>query len=598
MTASETESPEIIFFLGAGASVEADIPDTRKFISGKGNCEEGFLERLEKQGNQKELDVLNDIIKSLDEQKRNNLDVELILEILDQLNDKDKYHIHHFYEPRTFKFNSQEDFESLKKLEYLLRQFIREKVLAKIDKIDYLSPLLSFKKPLFIFSVNYDTCIELLSLKHNLSYTDGFELNWDEDLFDKKNCDIKLFKLHGSIIWYQTDSGNYLKLPITQDNIELITGEIANPFILYPRGDKGQFAKSLSYLSTQLQRHLTTAKICVVVGYSFRDPQIRQIFFEMSKNNDSLTVLLVSPNAGEIFRNQLKYYDTNGKIPSSLSEKVICWNYSFGAVLKDYYLYRNLESSIVLLKSYNNQAENMRKSGLDYKLQFKECIFQAALPLEAITTIEKIFEKELGITPPEFSPLLNMQEQFKILYSLGILYFLNSDIKSQIYLNSLIELLNQIKSKGLKYQKLKEEKDETFNKKCRLTMPDPNRREPANPIVIKKAEDDISVAMNNIESFKQEFPKTAFPFFYWVTTDSAFYDAIKELISFIKLKIKLRYGISEKTNYLINIEKICSDILENRFISDSDDISEVDKQRIEDLQKLFDSLIQQLELMN
>jgi hypothetical protein len=226
MTRLEPEPPEIIFFLGAGASVEAGVPDTRSFIFGKGNPEECFIGHLKNNGFQNEINVLTKIFNSLDENKQNNIDVELVLQILHELNNRNENHVHHFYEPSTFKFNLPDEIESLKKLEELLRKFIREKVLAKVEKIDYLSPLLSFEKPLIIFSVNYDTCIESLSLKHKFSYTDGFELNWQPDLFNKK-FDIKLFKLHGSIIWYQTNSGNYFKLPITQDEIELITGEIA-----------------------------------------------------------------------------------------------------------------------------------------------------------------------------------------------------------------------------------------------------------------------------------------------------------------------------------------------------------------------------------
>ena len=104
-----------------------------------------------------------------------------------------------------------------------------------------------------------------------------------------------------------------------------------------------------------------TADLCVVVGYSFRDDQIRRIFFEMSKNNDSLIILLISPNAGEIFRSQLEYYDDERKIPSPLSEKVICWNYCFGSTLKENYLYQNLEPQISLLKALKLQLKMRKK---------------------------------------------------------------------------------------------------------------------------------------------------------------------------------------------------------------------------------------------
>jgi hypothetical protein len=177
---------------------------------------------------------------------------------------------------------------------------------------------------------------------------------------------------------------------------------------------KGQFAESLSFLSSQLQLYLKTAKICVVVGYSFRDEDIRRIFFEMSKNNGSLTVLLISPNAGEIFRSKLEYYDNEKKILSPLSEKVICWNYSFGPVLSDYYLYQLLQPKISLLRTIYSQAEKARKEGVEYSSLFKDCIFQAALPLDDVKTIEKIIERELGITSSDFRIYFDQQERLKI----------------------------------------------------------------------------------------------------------------------------------------------------------------------------------------
>jgi len=600
MTQSASDIPEIIFFLGAGASVEADIPDTRSFIFGREHSEDCFIGYLKNNGFQKEGDILTKIFSSLDENKRKNTDVELVLQILHELNDRTENHVHHFYEQSTFKFNSQDDVQSLKRIEELLRKFIREKVLANVNKIDYLSPLLSFEKPLIIFSVNYDTCIESLSLKHKLSYTDGFELNWQPDLFDKK-YDIKLFKLHGSIIWYQTDSGNYLKLPVTQDKIQLITGEIAQPFLLYPMKSKGQFAESLSFLSTQLQLYLKSAKICVVVGYSFRDEDIRRIFFEMAKNNNSLTILLVSPNAGEIFNKQLRYYDDQRKIPSSLSEKVICWNYCFGPVLNDFHLYRTLQPKISLLKSIYSFAENAKKEENRHESHFKDCIFQAALPLEDTITIEKIFEKELGLKAPNFGSFFNSQERFKILYSLGFLHLFNSDYRYQQYFSAFIDYLKEIKNNGLGYYRLHQKKGHAFENLLTL-----ERKLPIGQYAeqIKEARIFHSSIENEIGRFHREFPKRDFEFYYWPKFDPSFFIEINEFNLFIQQRIKLRYGISEKMDYLINIEKICSFILQindtiknykpnSAFVQFGD--LRIDDDKLNKLGNLFDQLIENIE---
>ena len=135
-----------------------------------------------------------------------------------------------------------------------------------------LAPLVGFK-PINIFSVNYDTCIELLCTKHKLTYTDGFGLYWNPELFNSDKFDIKLFKLHGSIMWYSTDYGNFVKLLSNNmggnSKITLFTEGIAQPLILYPIGGKLEYIEPIGYLSNQLQKNLKLAELCIVAGYSF-----------------------------------------------------------------------------------------------------------------------------------------------------------------------------------------------------------------------------------------------------------------------------------------------------------------------------------------
>lgn len=57
----------IIFLLGAGASVPAGVPDTRKFIYGKSKeGMEGFKEYIDKRGNENEKKVLERLLEKLE----------------------------------------------------------------------------------------------------------------------------------------------------------------------------------------------------------------------------------------------------------------------------------------------------------------------------------------------------------------------------------------------------------------------------------------------------------------------------------------------------------------------------------------------------
>ena len=80
-TSDRGNQNELVFLLGAGASVEAGVPDTRKFIDGKrgeGGIQ-GFLEWLKESNKQTELEILEKIlVMSRGIRKLCNLNVEML----------------------------------------------------------------------------------------------------------------------------------------------------------------------------------------------------------------------------------------------------------------------------------------------------------------------------------------------------------------------------------------------------------------------------------------------------------------------------------------------------------------------------------------
>jgi len=101
-----------------------------------------------------------------------------------------------------------------------LKNFIKSKAIVSEEKIEYLKPLRGFieeYRPLDIISVNYDICIEQFCNTHRLSYQDGFDVNWNPKTFAREHTDIRLYKLHGSVMWYQSDRGGYIKSPVMSE---------------------------------------------------------------------------------------------------------------------------------------------------------------------------------------------------------------------------------------------------------------------------------------------------------------------------------------------------------------------------------------------
>lgn len=445
---------DVIFFLGAGASIEAGVPDTTKFIYGQSEKDkiQGFLEYLTENNKDEELEVLNIIINTLQEKNNNStIDIELVLGTINALNKKKDFELIYFYKQDTFRFKSNQE-QILNDLEKLLKGFIRKKVVVNKNDINYLAPLIDFK-PVNIFSVNYDTCIEMLCTKHRLTYTDGFDLYWNPEHLNSDKFDVRLFKLHGSIMWYSTDYGNFVKLlsknSDSDDEITLINGEIARPFIVYPMGGKLEYIEPVGYLYNELQKYLKEAKLCIVVGYSFRDEDIKRIFLDSSKGNEELIIILISPNAGRTFNEKLRYRDEENSIPSPLHDKVICFNYPFSSVLESSNLYRQINKIKPIFTFYSSAIQDKKTMETMHKFKI---VINNALNVGHVYFIENIFEKELGIFPPKtWHYIFNNKDRFNISYRLAIFYLLNSDIKGKEYFIFLRDFLNNMLQKGPEY---------------------------------------------------------------------------------------------------------------------------------------------------
>lgn len=331
---SEIQSSEVVFFLGAGASIAANVPDTYSFVA-------EFINNLKSPQKKKTIEKITEILKIW---KGTDIDIELLLETLTKLENKEQEPLLQFYENGNFLLD---EYSEKKPLIDDLKNFIKRRAIVSDEKIQYLQPFLGFIeefRPLNIISLNYDICIEQFCNIYKLNYQDGFDVYWNPSTFAIKNTDIRLLKLHGSVMWYQSDRGGYIKLPVMakQNKIQLITGEMAENLMLYPM-QKWGFADPLLELLVEAKRILEskTCKFLIVVGYSFRDMHILKILWDAARKNKELHVIFIDPKAYQIYYEKLKYYDEGQRTPSSLDGKVLCLPYKYEKIfphLNNYYL--------------------------------------------------------------------------------------------------------------------------------------------------------------------------------------------------------------------------------------------------------------------
>jgi hypothetical protein len=446
-----------------------------------------------------------------------------------------------------------------------LRHFIREKTIVSEDKIDYLAPLKEFigkYKSLDIFSVNYDTCIEQFCKEYGLRYTDGFELYWYPELFDDSDYDVKLYKIHGSVMWYLTDRGTYVKIPIAsteKDEIEFITGETAKTLMVYPMGGKWEYAEPLLELIRRLHGRLEKANVCIVIGYSFRDDYIRRIFFEAARTNKDLILFLIAPDAGRIYDDKLKFIDRDERKTSPLEGRVICWNYPVEKVLKDYYLYRSLETLSAIQKGIEEAYRIKREKGCEAYVCKGKLIegVSKCIGIGYTSMAEKILEKELGITLDNLkkSPLFvdkhegKYNDKLRVLCGLGLNHlYSNRYDKAKRYFKELKVVLEKSLEVGNKY----------FELNRQLTRLEGLRNEDG----MKDIEEGRKDILQKIEKIWRS--NEVLPFYEWFGDPSLDWKTRLQydFIDLLNKEIKLRSRNDEISDILSEIIKKCDDMKE------------------------------------
>jgi len=118
---------------------------------------------------------------------------------------------------------------------------------------------------------------------------------------------------------------------------------------------KLEYTLPLMDLLMILKEKLNRIHFVFVVGYSFRDNQIRQIFWNAAKKNKELILILVSPSAHKVYEERLRNYETG--IPSELEGRVICLPYKFEKalhLLKNVYL-KELKTGLNQERGCNEQ---------------------------------------------------------------------------------------------------------------------------------------------------------------------------------------------------------------------------------------------------
>ena len=312
MATTMFKNNEIIVLLGAGASVEAGIPDSNEMVH--------KIEHLVSNDSDTDIDRwrnfrdLYNYIRSsifyadgLDGIFGDNVpfNIERLVNILDELHKKERHALYPFvgaWNPKLLDVAGNE-FENVLAFRSAIIRILRDQwvVLPQRESAAYYAGLLKFQEeyeyPLRVFSLNYDLCVEETCGYKKVQR--GFsDRKWDWRLFDETSDDpvpLLLYKLHGSVDWNFAEDGRvtYSDTPSTIKDEEVA--------LIFGTSYKLQYVDPFLFLAYELRRWtLDAVRVIVCIGYGFNDDHINGIL-QQSLRQDSKRKLLavIGPSDNE-----------------------------------------------------------------------------------------------------------------------------------------------------------------------------------------------------------------------------------------------------------------------------------------------------------
>ncbi|RLI73033.1 hypothetical protein DRO91_03855 [Candidatus Heimdallarchaeota archaeon] len=178
-----------------------------------------------------------------------------------------------------------------------------------------------------VFTTNYDSVIENYCLEKQISFTCGFKSErgrrfWKPELF-REFHGLKLYKLHGSLDWRETHDGR-IEWVVTQEQVSGVSRRYRRNILIYPAQKEYFNEEPFRTLMRYFEEVLSVHDVCLVIGFSFRDPYINGIFLEFLRVNPNRKLIVVSPTASRNVEENLLQGD------KKLKKQIICLDMLFG----------------------------------------------------------------------------------------------------------------------------------------------------------------------------------------------------------------------------------------------------------------------------
>jgi len=171
-----------------------------------------------------------------------------------------------------------------------------------------------------VFTTNYDKAIENYCEIKKYCCVDGFQeisgtQRWVYGQFYYPNkidgqTYVYLYKLHGSLDWKQRNDGEIIK---TNEEGRPVDPSYKRNLLIYPTLDpKPIESDPLTTITTEFIEKMKVADVCIVIGFSFRDKYIADLFFDSKSEKE---IIIIGKRADSAY--YVNYL--NAKIPNLVS---------------------------------------------------------------------------------------------------------------------------------------------------------------------------------------------------------------------------------------------------------------------------------------
>jgi len=297
-------SNDILILLGAGCSMDADIPASRQMIHRLETLISEELYRYKK---------LYDYLKSsayysdgISGNFKDNFDIERLVNILAELEKKENSLLYPFigsWNPRLLEIAGY-DFEVIMEFKKkILNQLVSWVSLKDVRESEYYERFFHFQAeynyPLRVFTLNYDLCFEK-NRPAEKELERGFNPDtrvWEWKRFMRPNTEepsIYLYKIHGSIDWERDKERGELRE---------IDGDFVHPDLIFGTDYKMQYIDPYLFSAYEFRKYALESRVILVIGYSFRDDHINSIMFQALKLKPEIKIVVVATNTEEIKEN-------------------------------------------------------------------------------------------------------------------------------------------------------------------------------------------------------------------------------------------------------------------------------------------------------